>query len=80
MTKRQSIARTRGYEIGFNQGKTVGDMAGYERAKRDADIETAKRKEAHRLEEDRLRSQSIDAICHAITALARLIDGREDGR
>ena len=56
----------------------AGEYArGYQVAKDEYNTEVAKRKEGRALEMERLNTQSIDAICHAITALARLIDGRD---
>ena len=64
-------------EPALTQLKEVEYGRGYQAAKSMFDTEMAKRKEAKKLEEQRLATQAIDAISHAVTALARLIDGRD---
>ena len=55
--------RARAFEKGLAEGRKVVE-------------ETTK--ERRQAEYERLKAQSIDAIAHAITALARLVDGRSE--
>ncbi len=59
------------------QGLQEGAREGYARAQREAQTRAEDVRAQQRLQEAQYRGQSIDAICHAITALARLVDGRD---